>query len=106
VHAGLTTSADEIYSQSVPQVSRKVPGLTPDLDAIMAKALALSPDKRYRTAGEFQDALTRCAYRNGLLMSALELAEELCAACGEFEQWHSKEEDDDPGVMRRVGTEV
>ncbi len=29
VHAGLTTSADEIYSQPVPQVSRKVPGLTP-----------------------------------------------------------------------------
>src|SRR5207248_1317960 len=41
VHAGLTTSADEIYSQPVPLVSRKVPGLTPDLDAIMLKALAL-----------------------------------------------------------------
>ena len=27
VHAGLTTSADEIYSQPIPQISRKVPGL-------------------------------------------------------------------------------
>ena len=27
VHAGLTTSADEIYSQPIPQMSRKVPGL-------------------------------------------------------------------------------
>src|SRR4029078_2957926 len=26
VHAGITTSADEIYSQPIPQVSRKVPG--------------------------------------------------------------------------------
>ena len=73
VHAGLTTSAEEIYSQPVPQISRKVPGLTSDLDAIMNKALAISPDARYQTAGEFQEALMRCAHRNGLLMSAPEL---------------------------------
>jgi serine/threonine protein kinase len=106
VHAGLTTSADEIYSQPVPQVSRKVPGLTPDLDAIMARALALSPDARYQTAGELQEALTRCAHRNGLLMSAPELADELRAACGEFEQWRSDDEDDDLGYAPRAGTEV
>src|SRR5689334_22115405 len=106
VHAGLTTSADEIYSQPVPQVSRKVPGLTPELDAIMAKALAISPDKRYQTAGEFQEALTRCAHRNGLLMSAPDLAEELRAACGDFEQWRTDEGDDEAGQAVRAGTEV
>jgi serine/threonine protein kinase len=106
VHAGLTTSADEIYSQPVPQVSRKVPGLTPELDAIMAKALAISPDKRYQTAGELQEALTRCAHRNGLLMSAPELAEELRAACGDFEQWRSDEEEEDAADAPRAGTEV
>ncbi len=106
VHAGLTTSADEIYSQPVPPVSRKVPGLTPDLDAIMAKALALSPDKRYQTAGELQEALTRCAHRNGLLMSAPELADELRAACGEFEQWRSDDDEEDAGLAPRAGTEV
>jgi len=36
-------------------------GLTPDFDAVMLKALALSPGERYQTAGEFQEALTRCA---------------------------------------------
>ena len=106
VHAGLTTSADEIYSQPVPQISRKVPGLTPDLDAIMAKALALSPDARYQTAGEFQEALTRCAHRNGLLMSAPDLAEELRATCGDFEQWRGDDDDDDGGQAPRAGTEV
>ena len=70
VHAGLTTSAEEIYAQPVPTLSKKVPNLPPDLDAVMKKALALNASERYQTAGEFQEALTRCAHRNGLLMSA------------------------------------
>jgi serine/threonine protein kinase len=105
VHAGLTTSADEIYSQPIPQVSRKVPGLAPDFDQIMAKALNLSPDARYQTAGEFQEALTRCAHRNGLLMSAPEVARELMEACGPAEQWRG-EEDDEDFIVARAGTEV
>ena len=106
IHAGLTTSAEEIYSQPVPQVSRKVSGLPPDLDQIMAKALALDPDARYQTAGEFQEALARCAHRNGLLMSAPELATELIDTCGPFEQWRDEGDDDDLGYVRRAGTEV
>jgi len=106
VHAGLTTSADEIYSQPVPQVSRKVPGLTPDLDAIMAKALSLSPDARYQTAGELQEALMRCAHRNGLLMSAPELSAELREACGPPDQWRGDDDEEDFGIAPRAGTEV
>jgi serine/threonine protein kinase len=106
VHAGLTTSADEIYSQPVPLVSRKVPGLTTDLDAIMRKALALSPDDRFQTAGEFQEALTRCAHRNGLLVSVPEVARELVDRCGPPDQWRGDEEDDDLGYVHRAATEV
>ena len=106
VHAGLTTSAEEIYSQPVPLVSRKVPGLTTDLDAIMNKALALSPAARYQTAGEFQEALTRCAHRNGLLISAPEVARELRDACGTPDQWRDEDDDDDLGYAKRAGTEV
>ena len=43
VHAGLTTSADEIYSQPVPLLSHKVPGLPPELDKVMLKALSRRP---------------------------------------------------------------
>jgi serine/threonine protein kinase len=106
VHAGLTTSADEIYSQPVPQLSKKIPGLTPELDQIMHKALSLDPAKRYQTAGEFQEALMRCAHRNGLLMSAPELATELLEACGPTEQWRGDEDDDDDLDVPRAGTEV
>jgi serine/threonine protein kinase len=106
VHAGLTTSAEEIYSQPVPQISRKVSGLTPDLDAIMSKALAIDPDVRFQTAGEFQEALTRCAHRNGLLMSAPEVARELLELCGPSDQWRGDDDDDDLGYVQRAGTEV
>jgi len=106
VHAGLTTSADEIYSQPVPQLSRKVPGLTPELDGIMIKALALSPDARFQTAGEFQEALTRCAHRNGLLMSAPEVAQELLELCGPPDQWRGDDDDEDFGFVARAATEV
>ena len=106
VHAGLTTSADEIYSQPVPLVSRKVHGLTGDLDAIMLKALALSPDARFQTAGEFQEALTRCAHRNGLLVSAPEVARELLDLCGPPDQWRGEDDDDDLGYVHRAATEV
>jgi serine/threonine protein kinase len=106
VHAGLTTSANEIYSQPVPLVSKKVSGLTPELDGIMQKALSLDPAKRYQTAGEFQEALMRCAHRNGLLMSAPELAKELLDACGPHDQWRGDEDDDDLLEVPRAGTEV
>jgi serine/threonine protein kinase len=106
VHAGLTTSADEIYSQPVPLVSKKVGGLPSDLDAIMQKALAIDPDRRYQTAGELQEALMRCAHRNGLLMAAPELAGELYEACGPTETWRGEDDDDELGEQPRAGTEV
>jgi serine/threonine protein kinase len=105
VHAGLTTSADEIYSQPVPLLSRKVPGLTHELDAVMQKALSLAPEARFQTAGEFQEALMRCAHRNGLLMGAPELAEELREVCGPLDQWRDDDDDEDMNPLR-AGTEV
>jgi serine/threonine protein kinase len=107
VHAGLTTSADEIYSQPIPQISRKVPGLPADLDTIMTRALSINPAKRYQSAGELNEALTRCAHRNGLLMAAPELSKELLSTCGPIEQWREEADDDeDLGYVHRAGTEV
>jgi serine/threonine protein kinase len=111
VHAGLTTSADEIYSQPIPLLSRKVPGLPADLDKLMLKALSLDADGRYQTATEFQEALLRCAHRNGMLTSAPEVAEHLVDVCGEHDQWREDEDDlvepaGTAALSGRAGTEV
>ena len=108
VHAGLTTSADEIYSQPVPVISKKVPNIPADLDAIMKKALSINADDRFQTAGELNEALSRLAHRHGLLIAAPELARELLETCGPIDQWRDDDGDDDLGYAegKRAGTEV
>jgi len=90
VNVGLTTSADEMYAQPVPLISHKVPGLPPELDKVMLKALSRDPDHRYQTAGEFQEALLRCAHRHGIMMSAPELSEHLLQVCGDANTWRDE----------------
>ncbi|MEM9493582.1 MAG: serine/threonine-protein kinase, partial [Myxococcota bacterium] len=87
VAAGLTTSAQEMYSQPIPRISRKVAGTPAEFDEIMFRALAVDPDRRFQTAGEFREALGRCAHRHGLLMETPELARHLRKVCGPPEHW-------------------
>ena len=103
VNVGLTVSAEEMYSQPVPLVSRKVPGLPAELDKVMLKALAVDPDHRYQTAGALQEALIRCAHRHSLMLSAPELAEHLRWACGPASQWR---DEDRPSSSPQAGTEI
>lgn len=103
ISASMLTSADEIYSQPIPMVSRKIPGVPSDIDFILQKALSINPDERYQTAGQLGEALTRCAHRHGLLMSASELADELAVVCGPTNTWRDDDDaDDDDGP--RPGT--
>lgn len=106
VNAGLTTSADEMYSQPIPAVSEKVPGLPRELDELMYKALAVDPAARFQSAGEFQESLLRCAHRHRLLMSGPDLADHLREACGPPEIWRDEDNlgDDIPAVDQE-GTE-
>ena len=102
VNVGLTTSAEEMYAQPVPLLSHKVRGLPPELDKVMLKALSRDPNHRYQTAGEFQEALLRCAHRHGLMMSAPELAEHLRGVCGDADTWR----DDGSEQAGGAGTEL
>lgn len=110
VAAGLTSTPEQIYGQPITPPSRKVPGLPPDLDKVMLKALAMNPDERYQSAGELQEALLRCAHRNGLMMSASELAQHLRIVCGPPEQWRDVDENAGPpahtAALGGGGTEV
>ncbi len=102
VAAGITTSADELYSRPIPLVSKKVPGLPAELDKVMLRALSVDPAHRYQTAAEFQEALLRCAHRHGLMMSAPELATHLRQACGSHTHWRDEDAENTPGA----GTEL
>ena len=42
-----------------PQVTHKRPDLSPEIDAVVAKAMAKSPDDRYATATEFAAAMRK-----------------------------------------------
>jgi serine/threonine protein kinase len=103
VHAGLTSTPEQIYGQPVPLLSRKVEGLPADLDKVMLRALSIDPDARYQTAGELQEALLRVAHRHGLLMSAPELAAHLKKIAGPHEEWRDLERNEASQVG---GTEV
>tara|TARA_R110002073_G_scaffold256849_4_gene419514 strand:- start:36826 stop:38454 length:1629 start_codon:yes stop_codon:yes gene_type:complete len=96
VTAGITTSADELYSNPIPLVSKKVLGLPAELDKVMLRALSVDPQHRYQTAAEFQEALLRCAHRHGLMMSAPELATHLRVVCGDHNTW--RDDYDEPQV--------
>ena len=115
VSVGLTTSADEMYSQPIAPISRIVKKLPPELDDVMRKALAVNRDERYQSAGAMQDALLRVAHRNKLLMTAPELSAHLLDVCGDVAEWGSvpaKERGDrgtqqiDPGTAQIQGTSV
>jgi len=103
VQVGLTTSAEEMYSQPIPLVSRKVPGLPAALDQVMLKALSVDRDHRYQTAGEFQEALLRVAHRHGLMCSAPELADHLRDVAGDPNYWRELELEEE---MVEAGTEI
>lgn len=102
-NTSLTISADEMYAQPIPSVAKKYKDIPKELDDILAKALALKPAERYQTAGEFAEALTRCAYRHSMMLSAAELTEELVDICGPSKKWRD-EPDDIPS--NRQGTAV
>jgi serine/threonine protein kinase len=105
VSAGLTSTPEQIYSQPVPMLSRKIEGLPADLDKVMLRALAIDPAARYQTAGELQEALLRVAHKHGLLMSAPELSAHLRKVVGPHEKW--RELDAHEGTAGpRGGTEV
>ncbi len=59
------------------------PELSPELEAVVLKAMALEPAQRYATAAEFADALERVLSREPSVPSAISLAKYLRASFGE-----------------------
>jgi serine/threonine-protein kinase len=64
----LETLANVRHMQ-VPPPSRYAPGISPELDAIVLKALDRDPEQRWQSAGEMRVALVEEARRQGLAIS-------------------------------------
>src|SRR4029079_12263961 len=62
---------------------QKRPEIPGELDAVILKALSLDPAGRFQNAEEFQEALTRVATRNRLLIGASEMSAHLKSIAGE-----------------------
>ena len=78
LYAGdLQTPPEQLYGPPLPSLAQKRPDLPAELETIMNKALASNADHRYADAGSFGEALRDLARRNGLLISAPQLAAEL-----------------------------
>ena len=90
----LNTPADKIYAQPVPPLASKCPGLPPELQGVLDRALAIDPDERFPNAESFSQALRQVAVAHHLLYSAPELAAELREIMGpDPENWLSDQRD-------------
>ncbi|HEU4411425.1 MAG TPA: serine/threonine-protein kinase, partial [Polyangiaceae bacterium] len=72
-----------ILELEAPPVSSFVPGLPPELDRAVARALAKARDERYDSAREFGDALEAAARGAGLLATHVEVGELVTTRAGE-----------------------
>jgi serine/threonine protein kinase len=90
----LNTPPDKIYAQPVPPLASKAPGLPPELQGVLDRALAIHPDARYPDAESFAHALRQVASAHRLLYSAPELAAELRDIMGpDPEHWIGEKRD-------------
>jgi serine/threonine protein kinase len=90
----LNTPPDKIYTQTVPSLEAKCPGLPPGLQGVLDRALAIDPAQRFSDAEAFATALRQVAHAHRLLYSAPELAAELREIMGSNpESWLSEQRD-------------
>ena len=94
--ADLMSTPEQIYSQRVPRLEHN--GDMPrGVDALLTKALAIDPNERFQHASEFQEAVVRLVYENGVMYSSQELADELHLKCGADPSLWNKAEDAQAG---------
>ena len=67
----------------LPQLEDHLPNASPELLAICAKALAITPDVRYPSAAEFRDDVDRFIERLGEKVSAEELGQAVARVAGD-----------------------
>jgi serine/threonine protein kinase len=84
---------DQIAKGEVPPPSTRRPGVAPELERIILKALALAREDRYSTALELAEDLERFAYQHEVRVSTLAVKQFLRRMIGDSEYpWYLDEE--------------
>lgn len=74
---------DKLLHHAAPPISGEVPELGTVLDAVLDKALAKAPEKRFQTADSFSKALEEAARSVGLVGSHADVGREVRATVGD-----------------------
>ena len=69
-HATDVATVNQIVNEPIPPPSAQVPGFPPELEAILLQALSYSPDERFATASELEEALAGFARRRSVAAAA------------------------------------
>jgi serine/threonine protein kinase len=97
-------SAAEVYGETVEAPSLHTPGLPADLDALLLRALSLSPSQRPVSARAFYLDLHELCRTHDLRMDRAEFASVLCDLCGpDPAQWATLEERTKTAVISPIG---
>lgn len=98
-------SAAEVYGETVEPASLHTPGLPPELDALLLRALALAPKERPVSARAFYLDLHELCRAHGLGMDRAEFAAELGDLCGpDPSQWATMEERTKTAVISPISS--
>src|SRR6185369_13307037 len=68
---------------AVTPLSTKRDGLSPELDTLLSRALALDPGARFGSAAQFRQALEQLAQKLGLNLGAVDFSKHIRIVCGE-----------------------
>ncbi|MEM9187920.1 MAG: protein kinase [Myxococcota bacterium] len=78
-------SIDRVRTGEFPPLDAVAPDVPTELAAVVKRALALDPDDRFPTAAAMRQALEQIAVRDGILLSAADLAAFALAATDDVE---------------------
>ena len=76
-HVSVEHILQQVVSATIPPPSDRNSRMPDAIDAVCLRALQRNPDERYRSVGEFRDALAQIAQESGLIATPRELVDEL-----------------------------
>jgi eukaryotic-like serine/threonine-protein kinase len=85
----------QVQAANIPRVSQYHPYCNSDVEAVLAKALARDPDRRYQSARELGRDLSELMFRGGRAASSFDIADMLTSIVADRDGQHAGRKDRD-----------